>query len=92
MTGLADFLIEQDQAGARFTDPQRLPVSDIGRISDADLDQVQQLLLGLVNNRALLASYFGQYISHAKHELDTSEPEPHYAADEIVEYLAEGCT
>jgi len=90
LTGLADFLIEQDQSGSRYTDPQRLPLTDIGRISDSDLDQVQQLLLGLVNNRALLASYFGSYISHAKHELDATEPEPHYAVDEIIEYLEEG--
>lgn len=90
LTGLADHLIEQEFTGQRFSDANRLPVSDIGRISEQDLDQVQQLLLALVNDRKLLTSYFGNYISHAKHELDATEPDPHYAVDEIVEYLDEG--
>jgi 50S ribosomal protein L16 3-hydroxylase len=90
LTGLADHLIEQEFTGQRFSDANRLPVSDIGRISEQDLDQVQQLLQALVNDRKLLTSYFGNYISHAKHELDATEPEPHYAVDEIVEYLDEG--
>lgn len=90
LTGLADHLIEQEFTGQRFSDANRLPVTDIGRISEQDLDQVQQLLQALVNDRQLLTSYFGNYISHAKHELDATEPEPHYAVDEIVEYLDEG--
>lgn len=90
LTGLADHLIEQEFTGQRFSDSGRLPVTDLGRISEADLDQVQQLLSSLVQDRALLASYFGNYISHAKHELDATEPDPHYAVDEIIEYLDEG--
>lgn len=90
LTGLADHLIEQEFTGKRFSDAGRQPVADLGRISDQDLDQVQQLLSTLVNDRTLLASYFGNYISHAKHELDATEPDPHYATDEIIEYLDEG--
>ncbi len=90
LTGLADYLIENELTGARFGDPQRLPEQDIGRISEADLAQVKALLQGLLDQPDLLAGYFGSYISHAKHELDATEPEPHYAPDEIVEYLEEG--
>lgn len=90
LTGLADYLIEHEIQGERYSDPSRTPSTEIGRITQQDLSQVQTLLRGLVDNPQLLASYFGNYISHAKHELDATEPDPHYQADEIAEYLEEG--
>lgn len=89
VTGLADYLIEHEIQGTRYSDPTRQPTTEIGKITDSDLSQVQQLLRDLVDNPQLLASYFGNYISHAKHDLDATEPDPHYQADEIAEYLEE---
>lgn len=90
LTGLADYLIEHEIQGTRYSDPDRQPTEEIGRITDTDLSQVQQMLRDLVDNPQMLASYFGNYISHAKHDLDATEPDPHYQADEIAEYLEEG--
>ncbi len=90
LTGLADYLIENEIQGQRFTDPEREVTNAVGEISQADLAKVQQLLLGLLQDPALLAKYFGSYITHAKHELDATEPDPHYHQDEIAEYLSEG--
>lgn len=90
LTGLADHLIEQEISGRRFTDANRGLTDSIGEISQTDIEQVQQMLRELVDNPQLIASYFGSYISHAKHELDATEPDPHYQADEIAEYLEEG--
>jgi 50S ribosomal protein L16 3-hydroxylase len=90
LTGLADYLIENEIQGIRYTDPNRQLNANIGAITQQDLQQVRQLLQGLIDDPKLLASYFGSYITHAKHELDATEPDPHYNADEIAEYLEEG--
>jgi len=90
VTGLADYLIENEINGVRYTDPDRKASKAVGEITTADLTEVQQLLQQVVNNPDLLARYFGSYITHAKHELDATEPDPHYQADEIAEYLQEG--
>ena len=68
----------------------RVKKETIGEITAADLTSVQQMLQGLINDPKLLAQYFGSYITHAKHELDATEPDPHYHLDEIAEYLLEG--
>ncbi len=90
LTGLADYLLEHDINGARFTDAGRPAAGSVGRINDADLNKVQQLLLQLVTDSQQLPHWFGSLITRAKHELDLNEPDPHYAADEIGEYLDEG--
>jgi len=90
LTGLADYLIENDLQGTRYCDPERKLDHNIGAITPQDLQQVRGLLQGLLDDPKLLASYFGSYITHAKHELDATEPDPHYSADEIAEYLEEG--
>lgn len=90
LTGLADYLIENEIQGERFVDPERTPSQAIGEITATDLQKVQQLLMGFIQDPQLLANYFGSYITHAKHELDATEPDPHYHADEIAEYLTEG--
>lgn len=90
LTGLADYLLDNDISGKRFSDPQRSLTGNIGAISEQDLDQVQQLLVQLVSDRDTLPLWFGQYITQAKHELDQQEPDPHYQAEEIAEYLEEG--
>ena len=89
LTGLADYLLDNDITGKRFSDPQRSLTGNIGAISEQDLDQVQQLLVQLVSDRDKLPLWFGQYITQAKHELDQQEPDPHYQAEEIAEYLEE---
>lgn len=90
LTGLADYLLDNDISGKRFSDPDRNLTGNIGAISEQDLDQVQQLLVQLVSDRNALPQWFGQYITQAKHELDQQEPDPHYQAEEIAEYLEEG--
>ena len=90
LTGLADYLLDNDISGKRFSDPDRNLTGNIGAISEQDLDQVQQLLVQLVSDRDTLPLWFGQYITQAKHELDQQEPDPHYQAEEIAEYLEEG--
>lgn len=90
LTGLTDYLIDNDLVGKRFSDVNRTLNGDIGAISEQDLDQVQQLLVQLVSDRVQLPLWFGQYITQAKHELDQQEPDPHYEAAEIAEYLEEG--
>ena len=90
LTGLADYLIDHDISGKRFTDAARPAAQSVGAIEDNDLTAVQQLLQDLINDKSALPNWFGSLITRAKHELDLNEPDPHYNEDEIAEYLEEG--
>ncbi|SEA42252.1 cupin domain-containing protein [Alkalimonas amylolytica] len=88
--GLADYLLDFQIEGERFNDPGRLRSLSPGEINSRDLGQVRQLMQQLLADDDLLSHWFGSYISQAKRELDLQEPEPHYQAEEIAEYLDEG--
>ncbi|MEH8019272.1 cupin domain-containing protein [Rheinheimera muenzenbergensis] len=90
VTGLADYLIDHDVTGQRFTDAGRSAAISAGKITDSELDSIQQLLQQLIADRQQLPAWFGGLITRAKHELDLNEPDPHYGSDEIAEYLEEG--
>lgn len=90
LTGLADYLIDHDISGQRFTDTGRSSAISVGAISELDLTKIQQLMQQLVSDKAALSHWFGSLITRAKHELDLNEPDPHYGSDEIAEYLEEG--
>lgn len=90
ITGVADYLVDHDITGQRFTDAARPAAISVGKISDTDLDNIQQLLQQLIADRQQLPHWFGSLITRAKHELDLNEPDPHYGNDEIAEYLEEG--
>lgn len=90
LTGLADYMIDHDLTGQRFSDPTRQLSTSAGAITDQDLQQVQALLQQIIANKNLLPQWFGSYITQPKHELDLNEPEPHYSEEEIQEYLEEG--
>lgn len=90
LTGFADYMLEHDIVGSRFTDNGRQAAASIGAITNADLAKVQQLMLDLLADKTTLPHWFGSLITRAKHELDLNEPDPHYVSDEIAEYLEEG--
>ncbi len=90
LTGVADYLIDHDITGKRYTDAGRPAADSVGKIHDTDLDSIQLLLQQLIADRQQLPCWFGSLITRAKHELDLTEPDPHYGSDEIAEYLEEG--
>ena len=90
LTGLADYLIDHDVTGKRFTDTGRQASVSVGAIEKTDLLKVRQLMQELVDDNTMLPSWFGSLITRAKHELDLNEPDPHYSAEEIAEYIEEG--
>lgn len=90
LTGLADYLIDHDVTGKRFTDPARQASVSVGAIEKTDLQKVRQLMQELVEDDTMLPAWFGSLITRAKHELDLNEPDPHYSAEEIAEYIEEG--
>lgn len=90
ITGLTDFLIEQEINGERFSDPLRQQQPSVGEITPQDLQHIKQLVEKLTSDPALLPQWFGNFITQPKHELNLTEPEPHYSPEEIQEYLDEG--
>lgn len=90
LTGMADYLIDNNISGKRFTDPERQPASSVGAILPADLQQIKQLMQQLLADEQMLPLWFGELITQPKHELDQNEPDPHYQMEEIEEYLQEG--
>ncbi|MCH8536743.1 MAG: cupin domain-containing protein [Alkalimonas sp.] len=88
--GLADYMLDFQLEGTRYTDPNRTINSSSGRIEQQDIASIRQLMQQLLDDEQLIGEWFGSYITQPKHELDQQEPDPHYQPDEIAEYLEEG--
>lgn len=88
--GLADYMLDFQLEGKRYTDQSRMFNASPGRIEQHDVTTIRQLMQQLLDDEQLISEWFGSYITQPKHELDQQEPDPHYQPDEIAEYLEEG--
>lgn len=88
--GLADYMLDFQLDGTRYTDPAREASQSSGLIERHDVERIRQLMQHVVADDQLISEWFGSYITQPKHELDQQVPDPHYQPDDIAEYLEEG--
>ena len=89
MSGLADFLIDNELGQQLIEDPQREPSANPGVIGNNDLMLIKNHLLSVLENKNTLSNFAGCYFTTAKHELDIVTPEQAFDFEEIVSILAE---
>lgn len=82
----AHFMAEQDSDFERYSDPDLKARSNPYRLSDADIDRVQNLLTKLTTDRQAITEWFGRYMTEPKYG-DSSVDEPGFTAEEIKQQL-----
>ena len=82
----AHFMAEQDSDFERYCDPDLKARANPYRLSDADIDRVQNLLTQLTTDRQAITEWFGRYMTEPKYG-DSSVDEPGFTTDEIQQQL-----
>ena len=90
ISGFADYVLAKELGSHRFSDPDVPSRENPADILPAELDGIRQMMLDIVNQPQHFNTWFGEFISQSRHELDISPPEPPYQPDEIYDALHQG--
>ncbi|MFG1496540.1 cupin domain-containing protein [Saccharospirillum sp. HFRX-1] len=82
----AHFMAEQDSDFERYADPDLQARNDPHRLSEADIDRVQSLLMQLTSDRQAITEWFGRYMTEPKYG-ESSVDEPSFTENEIKQQL-----
>ncbi|MGI9132333.1 MAG: JmjC domain-containing protein [Rhodoferax sp.] len=70
LSGLADYVIDQDLGSELLSDPQRPLHAEQGRINASDFALIRAQLQSLLDDTTLLADFAGSFLSKTKCQLD----------------------
>lgn len=87
MSGLADYLIDQQLGSSLISDPQRPIATQQGRISHSDFALIRAQLQGILDDRNLIADFAACMLSKTKCQLDLQIPDDPYLKQDILEQL-----
>ncbi|KEA52734.1 hypothetical protein DT73_11600 [Mangrovibacter sp. MFB070] len=90
ISGFADHVLQRELGGKRFEDPDVPSRAHPAEILPSELDGVRAMMLALVNDEDQFNSWFGEFISQSRHELEIVPPEPPYQSDEVYDALQQG--
>jgi len=89
LSGLADYVIDKDQAQNLLADPHRPIAQHQGQIDAADFARIKTHLQSVLDNNTLLADFAGSYFSKTKCALDLQALDEPLDAAELVNTLRE---
>ncbi|SFM92347.1 50S ribosomal protein L16 3-hydroxylase [Izhakiella capsodis] len=90
ISGFADYTLQHELGGERYSDPDILQRSQSAVILPQEMADIQAKMLQLIQQPESFRQWFGEFISQSRHELDIAPPEPPYQPDEINEALIGG--
>lgn len=90
VSGYADYILARELGSQRYGDPDLVEREHPALVQPEELDRMRNMMLDLVGNPEHFHSWFGEFISQSRHELDLAPPEPPYQAGEIYELLESG--
>ncbi|WP_226569904.1 ribosomal protein uL16 3-hydroxylase [Mangrovibacter yixingensis] len=90
ISGFADHILQRELGGKRFEDPDVPSRAHPAEILPSELDGIRAMMLALINDESEFQSWFGEFISQSRHELEIVPPEPPYQSDEVYDSLQQG--
>ncbi|OED49820.1 cupin [Endozoicomonas sp. (ex Bugula neritina AB1)] len=91
MSGLADFLIDNELSKEQIEDPHRLATNNSGAIDSDDFLLIKKNMLKLLENDALMRTFAGTFLSDPKHELDLAPEDEPFSYSDINQLLKTNC-
>ena len=88
MSGLADYLIDNELGGNLIKDPHRTATDHSGAISSDDFDLIKQNLLKVLEDDQLMRQFAGNFLSDPKHELDLAPEEEPFTQSDVSRLLS----
>ncbi|TEW56511.1 cupin domain-containing protein [Psychromonas sp. RZ22] len=90
LSSFTDYNIDNNDNALRYTDIPMQVREKPGRIEQAELNKLHQVMLENCKTPAHLIPWFGKMISEAKHDLDIAQPEHPLQTEDILEFLEDG--
>jgi 50S ribosomal protein L16 3-hydroxylase len=87
LSAFADHLIDNDKGTQLLEDPERQVVADSGEISKGDFDSIKSQVQKLFDDEASFKTFTGQFLTAAKHDLDTLLPDEPFELEEVSNLL-----
>lgn len=87
LSAFADHLIDSEQGSQLLEDPNRQVVSQSGEVSNNDYASIKSQLQSLLDDDKSFKRFTGQFLTTAKHELDTLLPDEPFALTEVSNLL-----
>ncbi len=87
MSGLADYLIDNQLGKEMVVDPDRQATQTPGLIDETDINNLTNSLKDMLSNDAVLTDFYGQHLSSAKHELAIDEDLVPFEISEVLDIL-----
>lgn len=87
VSGLADFLLDEELATEQIEDPHRVATAHSGAISNDDFVLIKKQFQQLLDNDDIMRKFAGVFLSDPKHELDLVANEEPFSNDEISRLL-----
>lgn len=89
LSGLADYLIDNQIGKEMVVDPDRSATTTPGLIDKADVNNLTNSLKDMLSDESLLIDFYGQSLSTAKHDLAIDDELEPFEASEILEILSQ---
>jgi 50S ribosomal protein L16 3-hydroxylase len=87
LSAFADHLIDTEQGTQLLADPDRKVVTDSGEITNGDFDSIKSQVQKLLDDEASFKTFTGQFLTAAKHDLDTLLPDEPFELEEVSNLL-----
>ncbi|MDR3481983.1 MAG: cupin domain-containing protein [Burkholderiaceae bacterium] len=87
LSGLADYLIDNELGSALIADPKRPPHTQQGRIDADDFARIKAQMQAVLDDNALIADFAGSFLSKTKCELDLQALDEPFYGRELVNEL-----
>ena len=88
LSGLADYLIDNELGDALISDPKRPPQTQQGRIDVSDFARIKAQMQAVLDDNVLIADFAGSLLSKTKCSLDLQELEEPFTQSALLEELA----
>ncbi len=92
ISGFADYVLSKELGGKRYTDEDLVTRDHPAEVQQHELDGLRTMMQELIGRPEHFNSWFGEFISQSRHELDVAPPEPPYQPGEVYELLEAGET
>ncbi|KAB7895973.1 cupin domain-containing protein [Rouxiella sp. S1S-2] len=90
VSGFADYVLSRELGSKRYSDPELVRREHPAEVQQHELDGLRNMMTDLVASPEHFNSWFGEFISQSRHELDVAPPEPPYQPGEVYEFLESG--
>lgn len=87
LSGLADYMIDNELGNALISDPKRPVHHHQGQINHSDFAMIKAQLQAVLDNHELVADFAGSFLSKTKCQLDLQVLENPYDEAELLEQL-----